>query len=85
MSDLVREAIQIHVNELGAATGEGGWLVAHYIAVAGLYRVNAEGVTETGPIIVAPLDQPTYVSDGLLSHAPFVLAAHEEDCDSETD
>jgi hypothetical protein len=83
--DLVRDALQVHVNEAGAAAGNGGWFVAHYIVVAGLYRVNDDGTTETRPIVTAPLDQADYITDGLLSRAPDLLAACEdcEDCDDD--
>ena len=82
--DLVRDALQVHVNEAGAAAGNGGWLVAHYIVVAGLYRANDDGSTETRVVVTAPLEQPDYVTDGLLARAPELLAACEdceEDCE----
>lgn len=81
--DLVRDGLQIHVNEAGADVGNGGWLVAHYVAVVGLYRVAEDGSTETRPIVVAPQAQANYVTDGLLLQAPSVLDTLREceDCD----
>ena len=80
--DLTRDALQVHINEVGAAAGDGGWLVAHYVVIAGLYRINADGSTETRPVLTAPTAQPDYVSYGLLSEAPDLLAkASCEDCE----
>jgi hypothetical protein len=80
--DLVRQSLQVHVNEAGADAGSGGWLVAHYVVVAGLYRVNEDGSTETRPVVTAPLEQADYITDGLLARAPELLAACE-DCEDE--
>ena len=81
--DLVREALQVHVNEAGAAAGNGGWLVAHFIAIAGLYRINEDGTTETRVVVTAPFEQADYITDGLLARAPQLLAECEEYEDSE--
>ena len=81
--DLVRDALQVHLNEAGAAVGNGGWFVAHYIAVMGLTRINPDGSVETCAVITAPNQQADYVSDGLLSAAPPLLAACQEYEDSE--
>jgi hypothetical protein len=79
--DLVRDALQVHVNETGAEVSNGGWLVAHYVAVIGLYRVNDDGSTETLSAVTAPQAQAEYITDGLLMRAPELLAAACEDCD----
>lgn len=82
--DLVRDALQVHVNEVGAAVSNGGWLVAHYVVVAGLYRVNEDGSTETQPVVTVPNAQASYITDGLLLRAPELLAACE-DCEADDD
>lgn len=76
--DPVRDALQVHVNEVGAAAGNGGWLVVHYVVVAGLMRVNADGSTEARPVVSAPMAQADYVTDGLLLRAPNLLAECED-------
>ena len=81
--DLIRDALQVHVNEVGADAGNGGWLVAHYVIVAGLFRVNADGTTETLPVVSAPLCQADYITDGLLMRAPQLLAECEDCEDNE--
>lgn len=82
--DLVRDALQVHVNETGADVGNGGWLVAHYVVVAGLYRVSADGTTETLPVVTVPNSQACYITDGLLLRAPQLLAEFE-DCEEDSD
>jgi hypothetical protein len=79
--DLVRDALQVHVNETGADVSNGGWLVAYYVAVIGLYRVNSDGGTETLAAVTVPSEQPDYITDGLLLRAPELLATACEDCD----
>jgi hypothetical protein len=86
--DLVRQALQVHVNEAGAEVNNGGWLVAHYVAVVGLFRVDQDGTAQTRPILVPMPDQAAYVTNGLLGEAPDLLAflaevEEAEDADTE--
>lgn len=87
--DAIRQAIQEHINEAGAGVDNGGWLVTHYVAMAGLYRVLEDGSVETRPILASPTAQAGYVTYGLLAEAPELLAQikaidDEVDCE-ETD
>jgi hypothetical protein len=81
--DLVRDALQVHVNEVGADAGNGGWLVAHWVAVMGLYRINEDGTTETRPVLTAPLEQADYITDGLVAQVPELLDMCKECEDSD--
>lgn len=86
--DLVRQSLQIHVNEAGAAVDNGDWLVTHYAAVVGLYRFKDDGSVEIRPVLVSPNGQARYITYGLLAEAPELLTELESidarDCD-ETD
>lgn len=86
--ELVREALQVHVNEAGEWANNGGWLVAHFVAAIGLYRANEDGSVQTFQIVASPLGQADYITDGLLLKAPDVLAdlrAADDDCESESE
>lgn len=83
--ELVREALQVHVNEAGEWANNGGWLVAHYVAVVGLYRANEDGSVNTYQLVAAPLGQADYITDGLLFKAPGVLNDLRSDDDDEID
>lgn len=72
--DLVRDALQVHVNEAGLGAENGGWLVTHFVSVVGLLRVGENGSTESHVVVVSPLAQPDYITEVLLDKAPEVLA-----------
>lgn len=78
--DLVRQALQVHVNESGADLDNGEWLVTHYVAIVGLYRAKPDGSVETRPLMVAPQAQAAYVTNGLFGEAPELLSQLAE-CD----
>ena len=63
MSD-IRAAIQAVLDSYG-----DGWQVAQYVACLGLERVNSDGELESSPWILAPPQQPEWMTDGLLEAA----------------
>jgi hypothetical protein len=74
--DRLREAIQGLLNESG-----DGFILAHYVVVLGIQRVNSAGEIVSAAWVASPKDQADYVTDGL-------LAAGEEmraNCDLEFD
>lgn len=77
--DLVRDALQVYVNEAADAVDGGGWVVAHYIAAIGLYRVDDNGVPETRAVVTSPSAQADYIDHGLLQIASELLAERYED------
>lgn len=46
-----------------------GYQLAHYVVVLGLQRMNATGHVENTVWITMPIDQPDYVTDGLVTAA----------------
>lgn len=85
-ADLIREALQVRINEGGGA--REGYLVTHYVAIVGLVGVTDDGYTETGVVVLEQNGQAGYITHGLLCEAPEIIAraaeAREADCD-ETD
>lgn len=76
-ADLIRDAFQVYVNESDEAVG--AWLVAHYVAVLGLYRINSDGIAETRAVVTSPAEQPDYIDKGLLQVGPELLAEFAEE------
>lgn len=72
--ELVRQALQVHINEAGADVDNGGWLITHYVCLVGLTRMRADGAIENRPILVSPNGQAAYVTNGLLGEGPDLLA-----------
>lgn len=73
--DLIRQSLQVYVNE---ATDNTGWLVTHYTAIAGLYRLNPDGTTTIRPVLVSPDGQARYITYGLLAEGPDLLTTPDD-------
>jgi hypothetical protein len=76
--DLIREALQVRINEGGEGIDNASYLVVHYVAIVGLYRANEDGTIDTSVIVATPHGQARYVTDGLLGHADEVLDEQAE-------
>ena len=58
-----------------------GWQLAHYVVVIGMQKIGADGQISNAAWMASPLDQPDYVTDGLISSAEDMRAS----CDVEDD
>lgn len=85
--DLIREALQVRINEGGSGPGREGYVVAHYVAIVGLVGAVGDGGVETGVVVLEQNGQASYITNGLLGQAPEVLAEFTEtvEADSEDD
>jgi hypothetical protein len=67
--DKLRDALQDVLDDAG-----DGWQLAHYTIVLGLQQMNSDGHITSSTWMLQPIDQPGYVTEGLLSAADSMLA-----------
>lgn len=79
-ADPVREALQAAINADGVRED---CVVAHYVAIVGLFGATEDGGSETSVVVFEQNGQAGYITHGLLCEAPDILArcADEADCD----
>lgn len=63
-SDRVRKALQ----DLLDAEGDG-WHMSHFVVILGLEKIGEDGDVLTSAWLTAPIGQPDYVTDGLITAA----------------
>ncbi|PJE22357.1 MAG: hypothetical protein CK431_16995 [Mycobacterium sp.] len=73
--DIVREALQVRVNEAGY-----GGLVVHFVALIGLYDEATSRM-----VVIRPDGQADYITHGLIACATETLAAEAELAASDTE
>jgi len=60
---------------------QDGWHVAHYVCIAAVERICADGSLEAGKILFTACEQPDYVTEGLLIAAERLNCLEDEDCE----
>jgi len=72
--DRLREAIQNVLDSAG-----DGYHLAHYVVVMGIQKIDGDGLVTSSAWMAHPLDQPDYVTDGLLNSAEEMRAWVDDD------
>jgi hypothetical protein len=67
--DKLRDALQEVLDDAG-----DGWQLAHYTIVLGIQQMTSDGHVSSCAWMLNPIDQPGYVTEGLLSAADSMLA-----------
>ncbi len=70
--DKLRQALQDVLNQCG-----DGYMLAHYVIVMGIQRMDGDGRVVSSSWVAAPEDQADYVTDGLLAAAEEMRAGAE--------
>lgn len=67
--DKLREALQAVLDDSG-----DGWQLAHYTVILGLQQMDSAGRVGSCAWMLSPIDQPGYVTEGLLTSATDMMA-----------
>ena len=63
------------------ASMQDGRTVAHYVCIAAVERICADGSSEVGKILFTACEQPDYVTEGLLIVAERLNCLEDEEAD----
>jgi len=67
--DKLRDALQDVLDEAG-----DGWQLAHYTIILGLQQMDSGGHIASSAWMLNPVDQPGYVTEGLLAAGDDMMA-----------